>query len=101
MGGFSPRRVAADSGLPLHEAERLLTVATGRDRVALATTDQIPDDARDRFDGLVARRLAGEPLQYLEGTVQFRAAHLEDRPESADPPAGDRTAVGGGGLAGR
>jgi len=26
---------------------------------------------RRRFDGLVARRLAGEPLQYLEGTVDF------------------------------
>ena len=57
--------------LPQHEAERLLAVATGRSRSQLISGDDISDAEVDRFRRLVERRTSGEPLQYLEGTVQF------------------------------
>jgi release factor glutamine methyltransferase len=59
------------TSLPRHEAERLLAVAAGTDRTGVATGASVtPGEART-FHELAARRLAGEPLQYLEGTVQF------------------------------
>ena len=57
--------------LPVHERARLVAAVTGRGRgdlrgeLALTPADQL------RFDDLVARRLSGEPLQYLEGSVAF------------------------------
>ena len=41
---------------------------------------------------LVARRLAGEPLQYVLGHWAFRTLDLLRRPPGADPAAGDRGA---------
>ncbi len=57
--------------LPRHEAERLLLVATGRTRSGLAGSVVLSAGEREAYDALVARRLDGEPLQYLEGTVDF------------------------------
>jgi len=49
---------------------------TGRDRPSLLADP--PDEAEQtRIDALAARREAGEPLQYLEGTVQFGPIELD------------------------
>lgn len=57
--------------LPRHERDRLLAAATGRSRAALAARPALSAEEKARFDSLVARRLAGEPLQYLEGSIPF------------------------------
>jgi release factor glutamine methyltransferase len=57
--------------IPDHEAVRLLAAVTGRSRAQLALASELSDEERRRFDDLVARRESGEPLQYLEGTVDF------------------------------
>ena len=63
--------LVASVDLPRHEAERLLMAATGLDRASLAAADVFAPSAVARFAALAKRRSAGEPLQYLEGTVQF------------------------------
>lgn len=57
--------------LPPHELERLATAATGRTRAALLAAPITDPDERGRLDALVGRRLAGEPLQYLEASIPF------------------------------
>lgn len=54
-----------------HERLRLLQAVTGRPRRSVIADPGLNPDERRRFDDLVARRLSGEPLQYLEGTVSF------------------------------
>jgi release factor glutamine methyltransferase len=60
-----------DPGLAEHETRRLLMLALGVDAAGLAARREMTGQERARFDALVARRKAGEPLQYIEGTVQF------------------------------
>ena len=57
--------------IPDGELRRLRRAVTGRGAASLALDRSLPPDERRRLDGLVARRAAGEPLQYLEGTVDF------------------------------
>ena len=45
--------------------------ATGRCRAALLADPTLDRREQARFDALVERRLAGEPLQYLGGRVPF------------------------------
>jgi release factor glutamine methyltransferase len=73
-----PNELVAElgAGLPPHEAQRLLMVATGRSRRALLQAESVGPADGELFEALVARRLAGEPLQYLEGTVQFGPLEL-------------------------
>lgn len=59
------------TGLPDHEARRLLQLATGLDAAGVGLLESLEPAANERFRALVERRLAGEPLQYIEGTVQF------------------------------
>ncbi len=56
--------------IPDHEYERIAAAVTGRDRPAL-TAEPFTADEQVRIEALVARRESGEPLQYLEGSVQF------------------------------
>jgi release factor glutamine methyltransferase len=56
--------------IPAHEYQRLAAAVTGRGPGALALQPPDPDE-RDRIQRLVERRIAGEPLQYLEGTTAF------------------------------
>ncbi len=63
---------------PAVEAERLLAHALGIDRSRLALEGRMalsPEVGR-RLAGLVQRRLVGEPLQHLEGSVEFRTLEL-------------------------
>jgi release factor glutamine methyltransferase len=56
--------------LPAHEADRLAAAVTGspgRSRAREALTRE----ERQAFEALAARRMNGEPLQYLEGTAAF------------------------------
>ncbi|HSQ38176.1 MAG TPA: hypothetical protein VLS92_09830, partial [Acidimicrobiia bacterium] len=57
--------------IPPHELARLQMAATGRSRVDLLAGPTLEPGEQARLDGLEARRLAGEPLQYLEGQVPF------------------------------
>ena len=62
---------APSTGLPDHEARRLMQLATGLDATGVAMRDELTDVEAAAFAGYVDRRLRGEPLQYIEGTVQF------------------------------
>jgi release factor glutamine methyltransferase len=57
--------------LPPHERERLRAAATGRSRASFGARPELTLEEERRLERLEARRAAGEPLQYLEGTVQF------------------------------
>ncbi len=59
------------TGLPDHETRRLLQLVTGLDAAGVALLDKLDPDQQARFDEVVGRRLAGEPLQYIEGFVEF------------------------------
>ncbi|WP_210650647.1 peptide chain release factor N(5)-glutamine methyltransferase [Nocardioides sp. SYSU D00065] len=50
----------------------VLDVALGR----LPLVDELSGDARERYDALLARRAAREPLQHLTGTAAFRHVEL-------------------------
>lgn len=65
------------SGLAAHESERLLRLVTGATRAEVVGGLLLDSRSADRFRRLVGRRLAGEPLQYLEGTAQFGPITVE------------------------
>jgi release factor glutamine methyltransferase len=57
--------------LPAHELERLRRTVTGRTPAARVVDPSLTAAEEARLADLVARRQAGEPLQYLEGTADF------------------------------
>jgi release factor glutamine methyltransferase len=57
-------------GLPRHEVDRLARVVTGGRSVRFDPSSLDPAQA-ERLGGLLERRLSGEPLQYIEGAVDF------------------------------
>lgn len=72
----STRLLLNEADVPLHEAERLLAVATGRSRYQLRAEVEVDAEAAQRYLDLVRQRVAGVPLQHLEGTVQFGPIEL-------------------------
>jgi release factor glutamine methyltransferase len=56
--------------------ERLVMAATGRGRAALLLEPAAAGAESERLARLVGRRLAGEPLQYLEGRLPFGPVEL-------------------------
>jgi len=58
-----------------HEFERLVVSATGLPRASLIDVE-LTDEMLETFAALAARRIAGEPLQYIEGIVQFASLEL-------------------------
>ena len=60
------------------EADELLAFALGADRVD--PQDEVPAAARRRFDRMVARRAAGEPVQLITGQAVFRGLQIAARP---------------------
>jgi release factor glutamine methyltransferase len=61
---------------PDHDAAVLLAHVLGVERSQLALVDDVPADALERYDDLVARRAAREPLQHLTGLAWFRHVEL-------------------------
>jgi len=62
--------------LPTHERRRLLAVVTGEPFHKVYDGMDLTDRQAKRYLQLGLRRMAGEPLQYLEGTVQFGPIEL-------------------------
>jgi len=69
------------------EAERLVAHVLGIDRAELARTGSEPigPDQASRLARAVRRRLSGEPLQHIEGTVHFRELVLAADPRALVP----------------
>jgi release factor glutamine methyltransferase len=61
------------------EAEILLAHVLAVDRAAVLAhpQDEIPADEKTRYEALVARRVAGEPVAYLTGVKEFWSMALE------------------------
>jgi release factor glutamine methyltransferase len=70
------RELLDGSGLPMHEAERLLVKASGGDRLALIRARDVDTATAERFEEFATRRRRSEPLQHLEGAVQFGPIEL-------------------------
>jgi release factor glutamine methyltransferase len=66
----------------LLDAQSLLAFALGQDRTYLIVHyhDEVPSDALSRFEALIERRCAGEPLQYITGQQAFFGLDLEVTP---------------------
>lgn len=71
--------------VPQHERLRLVTAATGLTRAQLAADGGLDYAQQAAVDRLVERREAGEPLQYLEGTVQFGPLEIGSDPRALIP----------------
>jgi release factor glutamine methyltransferase len=65
---------------PAYDADALLAHVLGVDRGRLVTAAPLTPDQEHRYDELVARRAAREPLQHLLGTAAFRHVELEVGP---------------------
>ena len=61
---------------PEHDARELLAHVLGTTRAGLALVEQVSPEAEERFQGLVTRRAAREPLQHLTGSAAFRYVEL-------------------------
>jgi len=70
------RLAAAGVPSPDFDAAELLAHVLGTTRPGLALVDEVTEDERARFDALVGRRAAREPLQHLTGTATFRYVEL-------------------------
>ncbi|MBS0315854.1 MAG: peptide chain release factor N(5)-glutamine methyltransferase, partial [Proteobacteria bacterium] len=75
------QQAAAQRGVDRLDAQLLLLHALGRsaqDRAWLIAhdTDPLPTQVGERFDALLQRRLAGEPLAYIIGTKEFHGLGL-------------------------
>jgi release factor glutamine methyltransferase len=64
------------------DAQTLLAHALGRDRTYLIINfnEQLSDEIIARYESLVARRAAGEPLQYITGRQEFFGLEFEVTP---------------------
>ncbi len=80
----SAARALREAGIerPLREAAWLLAEALGLRRLALHTEPEHPvgEDERARAEALLARRAAGEPLQYVLGHTDFYGLRLRVTP---------------------
>jgi release factor glutamine methyltransferase len=77
--------VAQVDGLSAHETQRLLLAATGWTRDQLYAGRRVDEAGLAALDRLVARRRAGEPLQYIEGTCEFGPLTLRCDPRALIP----------------
>ena len=73
VGAASARLHARGMATPWLEATVLLAHAIGisKERLFAVYPEPLPEDARNRFERLLARREAGEPVAYLRGYKEF------------------------------
>jgi len=71
----SSRLAAAGVGSPRVDAELLLAHILGVTRSRLGGVDHLDEAATEAFEGLIARRSRGIPVQHLTGRAPFR--HLD------------------------
>lgn len=76
-----------DSGLPLSELRILMSHVTGLNRVGLIThnTLALSHEQLIRFQGLVQRRMHGEPVAYLTGIREFYSREFLVTPDVLIP----------------
>jgi release factor glutamine methyltransferase len=75
--GEAVRRLAsAGVASPESDAETLLVHVLGIERGGLVLVDAVAPEEAQRYDALVARRAAREPLQHLTGRAYFRHVEL-------------------------
>ncbi len=67
---------AAGVASPAYDADELLAHALGVERARLVLVDEVDAAVAERFDALVRRRAAREPLQHLTGVAGFRHVEL-------------------------
>ena len=84
--------------LPLLDAQRLLLHTLGKAQQGRAwlmahQDDRLPDTAAAKFDALVARRAAGEPLAYITGWREFHGLALQVDKRVLDPRPDTETLV--------
>ncbi|MEN8144307.1 MAG: peptide chain release factor N(5)-glutamine methyltransferase [Gemmatimonadota bacterium] len=82
LAGLTQELGAAGVESPRIEAERLVSAALGvrRHEFLLDPDIQFGSEQVARLSGLVRRRMAGEPLQYIEGSAAFRTLELSVNP---------------------
>jgi release factor glutamine methyltransferase len=85
MGAKVTSLLAEVTDLATHEGIRLVCAATGLRPAGLLGDPFLSSDAVARFRDLVERRRSGEPLQYIEGTVQFGPIELVADPRALIP----------------
>jgi release factor glutamine methyltransferase len=68
--------VATHTELPEHEVIRLVMTATGRSRTDVLVGFDLTPHEVETFEAYIERRAAHEPLQYIEGTVDFGPVEL-------------------------
>ncbi|WP_193607484.1 peptide chain release factor N(5)-glutamine methyltransferase [Nocardioides lijunqiniae] len=61
---------------PEHDAAELLAHVLGTTRGRLMLVDEVEDAVVERYDAVLARRAAREPLQHLTGSAAFRHVEL-------------------------
>ena len=81
------RRLEATSDSPRLDAELLLARAIDMTRSYLFAhpEDTLDDLALQRFEEALGRRLAGEPIAYIEGTKEFWSLELMVTPATLVP----------------
>lgn len=62
--------------LPPHEAMRLRALVTGRSILEVRAGVHLTMEQKKSFQDLAIRRLRGEPLQYIEGSVPFAGVEV-------------------------
>jgi release factor glutamine methyltransferase len=85
------RRLGTVSDTPLLDAELLLAHSLGVDRERLLLDP--PAEVPPRFEHLLERRLAGEPIAYIVGTRAFWTIELEVTPDVLIPRPDSETLI--------
>ncbi|MDH3192988.1 MAG: peptide chain release factor N(5)-glutamine methyltransferase [Acidimicrobiia bacterium] len=73
---MTTRDIMAAGRLPRNESERLLMKVTGRSRAEVIAGVPMDDELAVAYSTLCRRRLAGEPLQYIEGSIPFALCEI-------------------------